>query len=880
MKAVERFVVTPNIPERLSPLLEIAHNLWWTWNPEALALFQRLDRDLWEQADGNPVRLLGLMGQDTFQRLLGDDGFVSHMDRVHAELRKYMEYTTWYDQVHGHGLGSQIAYFSLEFGLHECLPVYSGGLGILSGDHLKSTSELGLPMTGIGLMYRHGYFRQYLNSDGWQQEAFPVNDCYNMPISEVMDAQGAPLVITVDLGGSTVYARVWKVQIGRVPLYLLDTNTDLNTPQNREITYTLYGGDLDMRIRQEILLGIGGIRALNALGIVPTVCHMNEGHSAFLALERIRCLRAEHDLSFEDAREIVSATNVFTTHTPVPAGNDMFPPELVERYFKHYIPSLQISLHDFLGLGRQDPSDPREPFCMTVLALKLAAFANGVSELHGHVSRNMWRRIWPGVPVNEIPITHVTNGVHTRSWYSDEIARLYDRYVGPEWLADPVNQEVWKRIQKIPDSELWRCRERLRERLVAFARRNLKGQLTHRGAHRAHIAEADEVLDPEVLTIGFARRFATYKRANLILHNLDRLARILNDPERPVQIIFAGKAHPKDHPGKGLIRDLVHTIGNRQEFRRRIVFLEDYNIHIARAMIQGVDVWLNTPRRPMEASGTSGMKIVVNGGINLSVLDGWWCEAYQRHNGQNTGWAIGNGEEYEDHTYQDEVESRNLYELIENEVVPTFYRRGPDGLPREWIAMMKASMEKLCPLFNTNRMVEEYTERFYLPSILQWNWLQAGQWAEARTLSSWRAMVRAAWKDVRIVAMSSDQGVQRRVGDKLKVQVLVALGALSPDDVSVELYYGPLNPEGEIVNAGTMMMHPCGANQGGHYIFDGSVPCGTTGQHGLSVRVMPYHRGLLDKFNVGLVKWIEEPFQRLAQGQMPAAAKTPQTVRG
>ncbi len=873
MKAIQKFVVMPNLPERLKSLLEIAYNLWWTWNPDAIALFQRLDRDLWEETGANPVKMLGLVSQGTLQKLLADDGFLSHMDRVTEALRKYMAYTTWYDKVHGSGLGSQIAYFSLEFGLHECLPIYSGGLGVLSGDHLKSTSELGLPMTGVGLMYRCGYFRQYLNRDGWQQEDFPVNDYYNMPITAVTDERGAPLLIVVDFPEQkAVLARVWKIQIGRIPLYLLDTNIDHNAPEDREITKNLYGGDLEMRIRQELILGLGGIRMLRKLGIEPTVCHMNEGHSAFLALERIKQLREREGLSFEAAREIVTATNVFTTHTPVPAGNDMFPPNLVEKYFGHYAPRLGLSMHDFLGLGRQNPEDTRETFCMTVLALKLAAFANGVSELHGRVSRRMWRRIWPGVPDAEIPVIHITNGVHTRSWYSDEIARLYDRYVGPEWLADPVNQSVWKRIENIPPSELWRSRERLRERLVAFSRRRLRKQLEKRGAHRSKIEAADEVLDPEILTIGFARRFATYKRAYLLLKDPERLGKILNDPDRPVQVIFAGKAHPNDHPGKELIRSLVH-LANRQEFRRRIVFLENYNMELARYMIQGVDVWLNTPRRPMEASGTSGMKVVVNGGINLSVLDGWWCEAYQRYNGHNTGWAIGDGEEYEDHTYQDEVESRMLYDVLENEVVPTFYRRGSDGLPREWIAMMKTSMQKISPEFNTNRMVEEYTERFYLPSILQWNWLAADNWSEAKKLATWKRKVEGAWAKVKIVALASSQNSQHRVGDRFTVKVVVKLGELIPDDVNVELYHGPLNPEAEIFNEGTLVLKSIGPTPDGHHVFEGSIPCASTGQHGLTVRVLPYNRGLLNKFETGLITWLEEPFQKLDLGQTVVVAQ-------
>ncbi len=861
MNTIQKIIVRPNLPEKLQPLMEIAYNLWWVWNPDATALFEHLDRDLWEQSDKNPVKLLGLVPQETYQKLLTDMGFQSHMERVYEDLQNYMKYTTWYDKLHGKGLGSHIAYFSLEFGLHECLPIYSGGLGILSGDHLKSTSELGLPISGVGLLYRHGYFKQYLNQDGWQQEEFPVNDTFNMPITQVMNDDGAELLVDVDYPGRKVWARVWKIQVGRISLYLLDTNLERNSVEDRKITANLYGGDLEMRIRQEFLLGIGGFKMLEKLNKFPTVCHMNEGHSAFLALERIKNLRQRGGLSFEEAYEVVFATTTFTTHTPVPAGNDMFPPELVEKYFKHYVYDLGLTMDQLLGLGRQNPADETEPFCMTVLALKLASGANGVSELHGHVSRNMWKNIWPELPKEEVPISHITNGIHIQSWYSDEIARLFDRYVGPEWTADPVNQTVWKRITKIPDSELWRARERLRERFVAFARKRLKQQLKHRGAHQTKIKQAQDVLDPEILTIGFARRFATYKRATLILYNLQRLERILNNTDRPVQIVFAGKAHPNDHPGKELIREIIH-LSNREEFRRRIVFLEDYNMTIGRALIQGVDVWLNTPRRPMEASGTSGMKAAVNGALNVSILDGWWCEGYTRIDGHNTGWAIGSGEDYMDHSYQDEVENRNLYDILENEVIPTFYDRSNDGLPHEWIAMMKSSMQHNCPNFNTNRMVEEYTERFYLPSILQWNWFENDNWQEAKKLARWKAQIKKCWKGVKITRVAQTSAKYYYVGDTLNIKAAADLNTLSPSDVTLEIYSGHLTPEDTIEKGKGKVMKHIGRTPDGKTLFEGSIPFTTTGHHGYTLRIFPYNRSLLNKYDGGYITWLKEPYQR------------------
>ncbi|HOE21381.1 MAG TPA: alpha-glucan family phosphorylase, partial [Spirochaetota bacterium] len=526
---------------------------------------------------------------------------------------------------------------------------------------MKSASELGLPFYAVGLLYRLGYFHQYLNIDGWQQERYPETDFHNLPLQLILK-DDKPLVVEVEYHGRIVSAQVWECNIGRVKLYLLDTNITQNNLEDRTITDQLYGGDVEMRIKQEMLLGIGGYRLLKALGKNISVYHMNEGHSAFLSIERIHDTMHTHKLNFYEAVEYVNASTVFTTHTPVPAGNDRFVPELIDKYLSHYFQKLSISRDEFLALGRENPHDKIETFCMTVLAIKTAAHCNGVSKLHGSVSRRMWKNIWPGMPVNEIPIHHVTNGVQILSWTSDEMMRLLNRYLGPRWIDNPVDKTIWKSIDTIPDSELWRCRERLRERVVAFARKKLKEQLIARGAPRAEIEKADSVLDSEALTIGFARRFATYKRATLILKDMQRLERILLNKEKPVQIIFSGKAHPRDNMGKELIKRIIH-LGRDERFRSKIVFLEDYDINIARYLVQGVDVWLNTPIRPQEASGTSGMKVVPNGALNISILDGWWPEAF---NGNN-GWAIGKGEEYQDPDYQDEVESLSLYNILEQE---------------------------------------------------------------------------------------------------------------------------------------------------------------------------------------------------------------------
>ncbi len=861
MRVVKRFVVTPSLPAKLQPLLQIAHNLWWTWNSEAIQLLRRVDSDLWDKLTHNPVAVLGNLSTERVDELLHDAAFLAHLEHVRQELERYMKFTTWFDSEHVDVKDRWIGYFSFEFGLHECLPLYSGGLGILAGDHLKAASDLGLPLAGVGLAYQHGYFRQYLNHDGWQQEEYRENDFYNMPMAEVRDERGQPVTVEVEYPGRIVRAKLWQVQVGRVPLLLLDTNLTINQPSDRDITSVLYGGDEDLRIRQEILLAIGGIRALEKLGLHPTVCHLNEGHSAFLGLERIRRLMQSDKLPFRVAFEMVRATNVFTTHTPVAAGNDYFPPDKVAYYLDSLARDLGISMDQLLALGRQDQGNKSEPFCMTVLALRLAHHCNGVSELHGRTSRRMWQRIWPDVPESEIPITHVTNGIHVQSWNCSEIARLYERYLGPRWYEEPTNQLVWERVSRIPDSELWRAHERMRERLVGFVRGRSRLQLQRRGANRAQILTADEVLDPEALTIGFARRFATYKRANLILRDPQRLARLLNNEERPVQIIFAGKAHPKDHPGKELIRQIIH-LAQQREFQRNIVFIENYDIEVARYLVQGVDVWLNNPRRPLEASGTSGMKVPVNGGINLSILDGWWCEGYKGDN----GWAIGAGEEYEDTAYQDEVESLALYDLLEAEIVPLFYDRGTDGVPREWVRVMKSSMRRVNANFNTNRMVEEYVKRFYIPSVQNSVRLSADRFSGAGALAEWRSFMGGRWNQVAVLEVRADAEQSRPMGSRLPVTAVVRLGEIPASDVLVELYHGALDPTGHIVQGETTTMLPSGQPAGGIISYTGDIPCRRSGQRGFTIRIVPHREGmLLDRFETGLVRWWDQEISGAGQ---------------
>ncbi len=851
MPAIQQFTVTPNLPEPLQPLLEIANNIWWSWNVEAISLLRRVDTNLWDAHHGNPIAVLGTLSAERVAELAKDRAFLAHLERVMGDLDRYLNLTSWFESEHPMRTDMRIGYFSLEFGLHESLPLYSGGLGILAGDHLKSASDLGLPLVGVGLAYQTGYFRQYLNHDGWQMEEYSVNDFHNMSMQLEKDDDNKDVTIEVQYPGRVVIARIWRVQVGRNPLFLLDTNLPVNRVEDRELTSRLYGGDNEMRIRQEILLGIGGLRALIKLDHEPTMCHLNEGHSAFLALERICLLMKNQGLNFETAFEMVRATNVFTTHTPVPAGNDHFQPDLVRTYLAKKAGDLGLTMDELLALGRQNPNNQNETFCMTVLALRLSRNTNGVSELHGHVSREMWQSIWPGVPSEEIPIAHVTNGIHTRSWLCSEIARLYDRYLGPRWHEEPTNKTIWDRVELIPDAELWRSHERMRERLVGFVRNRMHRQARKRGAHRATIEAASQVLDPEALTIGFARRFATYKRAALILRDPVRLAKILNDPDRPVQLIFAGKAHPKDQPGKEIIRQLVH-LAEEKGFRHHIVFVEDYNIEVARYMVQGVDIWLNTPRRPLEASGTSGMKVPPNGGINLSILDGWWCEGYE----QGNGWTIGGGEDFDDQIYQDEVESTALYDLLENEIVPIFYDRSSDDVPREWTRIMKNSMRTVNAEFNTNRMVEEYTQRFYVPALENAQRLESDQYSKAETLGLWRKETLKGWGNLKINCVDAPPLTAHPMGTQLPVRAAVMLGNIPVEDVLVEVYHGLLNAAGEIEDGETDTLFSTDEIHDGAVVFVGNISCRRAGQRGFTVRAVPRKNGFpLGRFETGLVTW-------------------------
>ncbi|MBM4395573.1 MAG: alpha-glucan family phosphorylase [Deltaproteobacteria bacterium] len=844
---IREFNVKPRIPPELESLKDLAMNLWYSWNWEAVQLFIRLNPVLWEESNQNPVEMLGRIPAEDLEAAARDESFVANLNRVHENFRKYLAGSGWFGEEHRDAKGFQVAYFSCEYGIDEGLPIYSGGLGVLSGDHLKSASDIGLPLVGVGLLYQKGYFRQRLNLDGWQQELYPDNDWYNMPVRQEIGPEGRPVAIHVDMAGERVTARVWRVAVGRTPLYLLDTNVAENSPHMRQVTSTLYGGDRDMRIRQEILLGIGGVRALKAVGAKPTVFHMNEGHSAFLALERIRDLMATHRLTFAAAREYVGATSVFTTHTPVPAGNEVFDHALVEHYLKPMAAELGLSSAEFLALGQAEPG--RSPqFGMTVLALRTAAFANGVSRLHAETSRAMWSGLWPSLPASEVPITAVTNGIHTRTWISHDMQDLLLRYLGPKFAERSWDHRLWDRIERIPATELWRTHQHRKERLVFFVRRRLAAALRRQGAGMSSLRAADEVLDPAALTIGFSRRFATYKRAGLLFMQPERLVKLLANPERPVQIIFAGKAHPQDLPAKELIKSVVHFAADPR-VRQRLVFVEDYDINVARYLVQGVDVWLNTPRRPLEASGTSGMKAAANGALNLSVLDGWWCEGWEL----DTGWAIGDGETYRDVEEQDRIECEALFGLLEREVVPLYYDRDRGGMPREWLGMMKSGMRKLAARFNTHRMLQEYTLQSYLPAHRAGEALAREGLAEAKALAEWRRRVGDAWPQVS-VRLEGWREAEVQVGSPLELKVRARLGSLSPSDVAVEVWYGPLDPGGVIRDGRVACAEHVRASHGEH-LFRVSVPCERSGRHGFAARVLPRHPSLVSPLNPLMITW-------------------------
>ncbi len=824
---MKEFLVRPALPPELERMSELAYNLLWTWDPTIRSLFRRLDAALWEATDQNPVRLLGEVSQDRLNAAAADPRYRALYRRACERYDAYMQRPEAYEDL-------LIAYFSMEYGLVRCLPIYSGGLGLLAGDHLKAASDAGVPLVAVGLLYQKGYFQQSLNPDGWQIERYPVNDFYTLPVSPVRDAAGNELRVSVKLPTGTVWIKVWQQNVGKVKLYLLDTNIPENTEHHhREITDRLYPAENDWRIRQEIVLGIGGLRALRALGLRPTVYHMNEGHSAFLAIERIRILMEEYQLSFEEALEAARANNVFTTHTSVPAGIDLFHPHLISEHFHAYCQEAGIPFERLLALGRRDVNNPHEHFSMAIAAIKTSSYRNAVSRLHREVSQELWHDLWPQLPVWEVPISSITNGVHLLTWLNSDLAGLYDQYLQPDWRDRYLDPATWELIDDIPDSELWEVHRRRKRKLVNFVRERVRRAAEERRASMSEIRRLSEVLDPEVFTIGFARRFATYKRATLIKRDIERLRRILTHPTRPVQIVIAGKAHPNDIEGKNFIREIVQ-LARDPELSKRLVFVENYGIEVGKRLVQGVDLWLNNPRRGEEACGTSGMKAGINGVLNLSVLDGWYDEAYEI----SGGWAIGHREPYRPE--QDEDHASAIYSLLENEIVPLFYEDREEGVPEEWLRRMKASIKNLSPRFNATRMLLEYASQFYEPAHRAYRQIRRDQFHGIRQRTQWTAEVTRAWGNVRFVEVGPPLTDPVLSGQAIPLRVVIDLAGLKAEDVRVEAVVGRIAPEGHLRETEVLTL-PAREQNGTLAVYSKEFVPQLTGRLGFSVRISPNH---------------------------------------
>jgi starch phosphorylase len=850
VKVYGRITVFPIMPSRINRLYELAYNLWWSWHPEARSLYSSIQPDLWEQVGHNPVRFLSSVEPGRLEKVAEDAAYLSLYDSVLNDFDHYMHprnNETWFSRTYPELADQTIAYFSAEFGLHESLPIYSGGLGILSGDHCKEATDLGLPFVGVGFLYPQGYFQQRISRDGIQEAIYDKLHFSEVPAVPAVGPDGNEVVISVELPGRRLFAKVWKLMVGRIPLYLMDTDVAPNAPHDRELSARLYGGDREMRISQEIVLGIGGVRALRALGIAPSAWHINEGHAAFLSLERCRELISQ-GLSFNEAREVVAANTLFTTHTPVPAGNDTFNYDVIDKYFSSYWSQLGLNRDQFMDVAREDHGWG-STYGMTVLALKLSGQHNGVSKLHGEVSRKMWQFLWPGIDVDEVPIGSITNGVHTFSWIAPELNELFGRYLDKDWGAHVDEQAFWdEHINDIPDEELWKVHHIRKEALVTYARERLRWQHLRVGEGSLQMAEFRSMLNPDALILGFARRFATYKRASLIFRDIDRLRRILNNPQKPVQIIFAGKAHPADDPGKALIEQ-IYRFSRSDEFRGKIILLENYDIDMARYLVSGTDVWLNNPIRPYEASGTSGQKAALNGQPNCSILDGWWSEGY---NGKN-GWAIGEEREYHDQNAQAEADSISLYRILEEEIVPAFFERDAEGIPHRWTVYMKEAIRTCTPQFSMRRMIKDYTNRYYVPEIQQSKLVTQNKFERARTLAAWKERIRRGWQSVELYIDGRREG-QLSLGEAINVRAWVRFNDLKPEDLSVELVYGEVNDELATAQY-TLPMSYTKREQDGSYRYDVQLQPEESGSIAYNVRVVPSHPELQEKYELGLIRW-------------------------
>ena len=853
MYIFNRITVNPQLPKRINKLSVISNNLWWSWNTEFLRLFKKIDFDLWETVEKNPVKFLKLVSQERLEMASKDSEFLKEYDKNVENFENYINSkNTWFSEKYPNNKNDLIAYFSAEYGLDETIPIYSGGLGILSGDHLKSASDLGIPLVAVGLLYKSGYFNQKIDGNGIQQSEYNEIEINNLPINPVKNENGQDLIIFVKFPRRRLYLKVWQVNVGRVKLYLLDSDIDENNPEDRDVTLKLYGGDQEMRIRQEIVLGMAGVSLLKTLGLNPTVYHMNEGHSAFLTLELTKDIIEEKHVSFDIARDITTSKTVFTTHTPVPAGNDIFPIDLVERYFKDFWPKLGLDREQFLKLGMK-PCEELEPgFNMGILALKIAGKKNGVSKLHGAVSRELFGEVWPHIAANESPITYVTNGIHTCSWLAPNLKELYNKYLIPYWQDNIHLEYTWEKIKNIPDEKLWEAHNYRKEKLFDLIRENTTNRLRRAGRSYEEIKEIVSKLNPNALTIGFARRFATYKRATLIFKDLERITQILNDESRPVQLVFAGKAHPADKEGQDLIK-LIHEISMMPQFKGKIFLLENYNIAMSRYLVSGVDVWLNNPRRPMEASGTSGQKASANGVINFSVLDGWWAEGYNQKN----GWTIGTNQEYGSYEEQDRADSESIYYTLENKIIPIYYNKNEKtGMSDKWMELMKNSIISTIGKYSTARMLVDYTNNLYMPLCNLTNKYYKNL-EDVTQYNAWKEELYKNWDDIKLTQLNNLDNISIDAGNNIEVKCEALLPNVDVNNVRVEVYYGKISSNGIVEDVSIIPMKLEKSDEENRkYYYTAKIELTTGGNYGYTFRIMPQHEMLLDSENLDLVKWI------------------------
>ena len=854
MYVFNRITVNPQLPKRIEKLSEISNNLWWSWNTEFLRLFQRIDGDLWENSNKNPIKFLKHVSQERLENVAKDVNFLKEYDKIVEDFDGYMNSkNTWFTKKYPEEKDDLIAYFSAEYGLDQTIPIYSGGLGILSGDHLKSASDLGIPLIAVGLLYKNGYFNQKIDGDGNQQTEYNDIDLYDLPINPVKNDIGDDLIIYVKFPKRRLYLKVWSIKVGRVTLYLLDSDIEKNNPEDRDVTLRLYGGDQEMRIRQEIVLGQAGVELLTKyLKLKPTVYHMNEGHSAFLTLELMKNIIKDKQVSFDVAKDIASSKTVFTTHTPVPAGNDIFPLDLVEKYFKDFWPRLGLTREEFLRLGMKPGKELDNGFNMGILALKIAGKKNGVSKLHGAVSRELFGEVWPNIAANEAPIGYVTNGIHTCSWLAPRMKELFNKYLIPYWQDNMYQDQVWEKIRNVPNDKLWNIHNDRKVKLLRLVKDNTYERLRRSGYSYEDINEIISKLNPNALTIGFARRFATYKRATLIFKDLERITEIINNSDRPVQLIFAGKAHPQDKEGQDLIR-YIHQISMMPQSKGKIFLLENYNIAMSRYLISGVDVWLNNPRRPMEASGTSGQKASVNGVINFSVLDGWWAEGYT----QNNGWTIGSNQEYDSYEAQDQADSQSLYKTLEEKIIPTFYERDKNNMPTKWIELMKNSIITTGGKYSTSRMLVDYTNNYYMP-LCKLTKKYYSDIDNVATFNSWKKDLYTNWKDVKIVQTEEDlDNITIDAGNKIEVACEVTLPNIDVDNVTVQVYYGKILENGIVEDINIIPMELTEENpEERKYYYTAKLELTSGGNYGYTFRVMPKNEMILEPANLDLIKWV------------------------